>query len=176
MARKKDIQNLRRELDRLDARLLSLLSRRVGIAREIGARKRALGLGAFDPKREEEILARLKKRNPGPLPAAGLQAVFCEVLSAGRSALRPLRVGFTGPGRGAGILVFGRSSRFRAFRRDKDLFRALESGKADYGILVPPPRSGKTPSGLSRLKSGSFPDDRGRSRRFLIVAARGRTG
>ncbi len=53
------LQIYRRELDELDAQLISLLAARFAITRRVGALKAAHGVKAADPLREEAQLERL---------------------------------------------------------------------------------------------------------------------
>ena len=49
---------LRAQLERIDAELVTLLARRVALAREIGDHKRDAGLAALDVRREAAVLRR----------------------------------------------------------------------------------------------------------------------
>jgi chorismate mutase len=75
---------MRREMDRLNAELAALLQRRARLVREIGRRKRALGLGAADPAREREMLARVLARAPRGFERAELARIFRAVFAASR--------------------------------------------------------------------------------------------
>ena len=82
------LRTLRRQIDRLDQRLLSLLNRRARLALRVGALKHRNGRQVFDPKREREILARLRAANAGPLPAAAIAAIYREILKRSRQLER----------------------------------------------------------------------------------------
>src|SRR5207237_7393887 len=77
-----DIDKLRRDIDAVDDELLKLVNRRAGLAQRIGAVKS--GAPAYRPEREAEILGRVQKDNPGPLPRERVAAVFGEIISACR--------------------------------------------------------------------------------------------
>src|SRR3954470_22789985 len=77
-----DIDKLRREIDAIDDELLQLINRRAGLAGRIGALKS--GAPVYRPEREAQILARMQKNNPGPLPGERVAALFAEVISACR--------------------------------------------------------------------------------------------
>jgi chorismate mutase/prephenate dehydratase len=172
----KELQRLRREIDRIDAGILSLLNRRMKTSARIGARKKSLGRAPYDPSREQEILSRLKAGNRGPLPAPGIDLIFGEILSAGRSAFRPIRVAYLGPapgpGHSAGICNFGRSARFLACSGNPGIFRALQTGRADYGIMVALGKKAVFPPGLSVMKKGAFPGRAGEKVKFIVLAVR----
>ena len=90
-----DIERLRREIDALDDELLKLLNRRATAASRIGALK--AGAPAYRPERETEILRRVAEKNPGPLAAERVSAVFREVISACRGLEEAIRVTYLGP-------------------------------------------------------------------------------
>jgi len=171
----KELQRLRREIDRIDAGILSLLNRRMKTSARIGVRKRRLGRDPYDPSREKEILARLKAGNRGPLPAPGIDFIFGEILSACRSAFRPIRVAYTrpapDPGPTAGIYNFGRSARFLVCSGNPGIFRALQTGRADYGIVLAPWKKAVFPPGLTVVKKGIFPGRAGKKERFIVLQA-----
>lgn len=78
------IDDLRAEVDEVDAALLALLVRRARLARTIGEAKRDSGLpgGArVDPAREAEVVERLAARAPSPLDAAAVRRLWAAVLS-----------------------------------------------------------------------------------------------
>ena len=74
----------REKINRIDGQLVSLLNRRALLAKKIGEIKKSKGLDVYDPSREQEILASLARENPGPFPAASLDAVFREIFAASR--------------------------------------------------------------------------------------------
>ena len=62
-----DIRTLRGRIDAVDDQLLALLNERAELARRIGALK---GDGpVYRPEREAQVLSRVARDNPGPLPA-----------------------------------------------------------------------------------------------------------
>ena len=53
------LADLRSQIEELDQAVVRLVARRRGLARDIGAAKRAAGLPAVDPDRERAVLARV---------------------------------------------------------------------------------------------------------------------
>ena len=74
------IDELRREIDRLDDALAALLDARAGVARELGRTKRARGRPLRDPAREADVLAHVVARTPD-LPAPQVEAVWQAVMA-----------------------------------------------------------------------------------------------
>jgi chorismate mutase len=54
------LSRLRGRIDRIDGRIAALLARRLGAVVEVGRIKRLLGLPVEDPRREEEIVSRIR--------------------------------------------------------------------------------------------------------------------
>src|SRR3954468_9390422 len=90
-----EIDKLRREIDAVDDELLKLINRRAGLAQRIGTLKS--GAPVYRPEREAEILGRMQKDNPGPLPAERVASGFGEIISACRGLEEAVRVTYLGP-------------------------------------------------------------------------------
>jgi len=82
------LKNRRRKIDLVDRKLLSLLNQRLRIAQEIGKVKKQMGEKIYDPKREKEVLERLRLRlrlrNKGPLKEKDLEKIFRTIISVCR--------------------------------------------------------------------------------------------
>ena len=82
------MQSLRRRIDRLDRKLLTLLNERAGLAVKVGAEKRQQGLALHDPSREREVLRGVAAANAGPVPAAAVRKIFRLIMSSCRDLER----------------------------------------------------------------------------------------
>ncbi len=82
------IEKWRQKIDELDAQLVKLLNDRAKYAEEIGKLKSQLGLGAYSPEREEEIMRHVTETNPGPLPLQAIRRLFERILDESRSVER----------------------------------------------------------------------------------------
>jgi chorismate mutase/prephenate dehydratase len=132
-----ELQRLRAEIDRLDEEVLSRLSRRAAIARSIGALKQ--GAAIYRPEREAQVLRRITDLNQGPLDDATVWRIFREIMSACLSLEQPLRIAYFGPEgtftESAAKKHFGSAPDFNALGTIDEVFRAVESGHADYGVV-----------------------------------------
>ncbi len=81
---KPDLENLRKEIDAIDAQLLDLFNRRAGLVLKVGQVKQQMGLKLFDPEREEQILSAVKASNKGPLPEQSVARLFERVIDESR--------------------------------------------------------------------------------------------
>lgn len=135
-----ELEDLRRQIDEIDDRILSLLSERAAIAEEIAKTKRLSGATRFhDPEREREVLERLEAQGAGSFPRPSIRAVFREIMSGCLSLEEPLRVAFLGPeGTFSHIAtrhLFGSAARFREATSIDGVFDAVLRGDAAYGVV-----------------------------------------
>lgn len=132
------LDEIRAEIDAIDASLIDLLSRRAGLAQEVGRVKGKDLKPFFTPERERQIYEKLAETNPGPLQTRQLVAIYREIISAARAAEKPLSVAYWGPPGTfthlAAIQTFGTSTTFSPQDSIQDVFLAVEHGDADYGV------------------------------------------
>ncbi len=132
-----DIPALREQIDAVDRELLSLVNRRAGLARRIGALKD--GAPVYRPEREAQILRRAAEHNPGPLPAERVTGIFREVISACRGMEQEIRAGYLGPqgtfSEQAVRKHFGRAVDAVPLASFDEVFRHAESGDADFAVV-----------------------------------------
>ena len=84
-----ELGRLRDETAAIDARILELVNRRLGLVRQIREHKRANGIEFLDPAQEERLLARLRELNGGPLAGEGVDHLFREILALVKRELNP---------------------------------------------------------------------------------------
>ena len=70
-----EIEKHRAEIDAIDQKLVALLNERAGHSLDIRAH-----MGLYDPKREEEIFARVATYNEGPLYNENLTEIYRGIL------------------------------------------------------------------------------------------------
>ncbi|MGI9066432.1 MAG: chorismate mutase [Pyrinomonadaceae bacterium] len=70
------IEDWRLEIDAIDIELLGLLNKRASLAVKVGQSKRLTGIALYDPSREQEIIERMRKQNPGPLDEEAIVELF----------------------------------------------------------------------------------------------------
>ncbi len=78
------LEDKRRKIDLVDRKLLPLLNQRLRIALACGKIKKAMGKNIYDPKREAEVLRRLKMENKGPLKEEDLEKIFRTIIGVCR--------------------------------------------------------------------------------------------
>ncbi|WP_137718359.1 prephenate dehydratase [Methylobacillus flagellatus] len=127
----------RDQIDAIDEQLLKLVNARAQHARDIGSLK---GEGPiYRPEREAQVLRRLLALNQGPLSAEAVTAIFRGVMSNCRALEKQLSVAFLGPAgtysEEAANKQFGGVSAPVLCNTIDDVFRMVESGKVDYGVV-----------------------------------------
>ena len=80
------LHELRAEIDDIDLKIASLLSRRHGIVVEIGKQKHVLGKKVFDDERERFVLNRVTAQAQDAKGARFIQDVYERILQGSRDA------------------------------------------------------------------------------------------
>lgn len=131
-----ELGKLRDGIDRIDGDVLRLLSERAKLAQRVGEIKHG---NIYRPEREAQVLRRIAETNPGPLPEGAVRTIFREIMSACLALEQPLRVAYLGPAgtftESAAKKHFGSAPSFTPCITIDDVFRAVESGNADYGVV-----------------------------------------
>ena len=132
------LEEHRREVDRIDREILKLLGERLQVARAIGEAKLKSGAPVYAPQREEQLLRSITEAAPA-IPASGLRAVYREIISLSIGAQMANPVAYLGPegsfAQQAQIRAFGTSVPSLPLRAIGDIFAAVESGEASYGVV-----------------------------------------
>jgi chorismate mutase len=79
-----EIGALRTQIDEIDERLVSLLNERAACALAIGEIKAAHGLPVYQPTREGEVLAHVRRVNAGPLDGDAMARLFERIIDEAR--------------------------------------------------------------------------------------------
>jgi len=78
----------RRRIDELDLQLVELLNTRASYAKETGKVKLSLGLDAYSPEREEEVMQNVTSHNSGPLSGQAIRRLFERIIDESRAVER----------------------------------------------------------------------------------------
>ena len=133
------IDEIRAQIDETDRRICELLGQRAELAQDIGELKSDSGQAVFAPGREQEVLGNVNGHGAGPLPAQALVRIFTEIISASRALESPFRVAYLGPPNTfthvAALRKFGSSCEMTPAATVEDVFREVERGNTDYGVV-----------------------------------------
>jgi chorismate mutase / prephenate dehydratase len=136
-----DLGSIRENIDSIDARIQALLNDRARLAQQVGISKSASGKAVdfYRPERESEVLRNALKRNRGPLRDEEIARLFREIMSACLAQQEPLKVAFLGPEgtftQAAVLKHFGSSVRALPLPAIDEVFREVEGGIADFGVV-----------------------------------------
>lgn len=131
-----ELQQLRAEIDRLDAEILERLSARARCARRVGEIKSG---PLYRPEREAQVLRNIAEKNPGPLSNEAVQRVFREIMSWCLGLEQPFRVAHLGPegtfSEAAAWKHFGGAPILLPLQSFDEVFHAVETGAVEYGVV-----------------------------------------
>jgi len=131
------LNQLREQIDHLDDELLKLANQRASLAQKIGHLK---GSGVIlRPEREAQVLQRMQGNNKGPLSDAAIAQLFTEMMSQCRALEAPVSVAYLGPDgtftEAAALKRFGHAIQGHSCSNIDEVFRAVESGTSQYGVV-----------------------------------------
>ena len=136
---KKDLAQLRTEIDAVDRQLLGLLNQRAAFANEVGELKRAEGSIVYRPEREAQVINNLQAMNAGPLKGRNVATIWREIMSACRALEEPQRVAYLGPAgtfsEQAAVRFFGSSIEHVPCVSFDEVFHATTAGTAEFGVV-----------------------------------------
>jgi chorismate mutase/prephenate dehydratase len=133
------LEDLRRDIDDIDARMVKLLAERVSVARKIGALKKKKGRQVQDATREKDVIKHVrqlaKKEKINPEDVEGLYRL---VMAASRS-VQGTEVAFQGQdgaySQEAAYNFFGNSVLTRPCETLDEVFKLVQEGGLPYGIV-----------------------------------------
>ncbi|MCP3664471.1 MAG: prephenate dehydratase [Gammaproteobacteria bacterium] len=135
------LQSIREQIDSLDLQIQDLINQRAAAAQSVAKIKLEEDKDAFfyRPEREAAILKRVQQRNQGPMGNEEMARLFREVMSACLALEQPMKIAFLGPEgtftQAAALKHFGHSINTVSMGSIPDVFREVESGVANYGVV-----------------------------------------
>lgn len=133
------LDDVRKEIDRVDQTIVASLNERVKLAARIGKIKHATGAPIYVPGREEEVFKKIAGISEGPLGEPALRRIYREIISASISLEKVCKVAYLGPEatytHQAAMKNFGSSLEYIAIPTIQEVFSSVERGHADYGVI-----------------------------------------
>ena len=134
-----DLNDLRKEIDRLDNELLKLLNKRMEVVKKVGEFKQQTKGAIYRPEREKQIIDRLASLSDGLLNKEAIEAIFMEVFAVSRNLELPERVVYLGPegsySHQAAEIKFGSLSNYMPISSIEGVFKVLENKEAKFGVV-----------------------------------------
>lgn len=134
------LDQLRKQLDGIDDDITRLLQRRAELVLEVKRTKEQGNIDIYSPARERQILDRVAALVPnGEFPRPALERIFSNIISATRSLIGELHVGYIGPeyslGHEAAVKQFGENVVCTPEPSVEEIFRRVETGDAHHGVV-----------------------------------------
>jgi chorismate mutase/prephenate dehydratase len=133
------IPEYRKAIDRLDTQIVRLLNERTRHVLAIGEIKRKADQEVYAPHREQAVLQRVCRHNPGPMTDEQLQNVYREIMSSALALEKSMCIAYLGPEatftHQAAIRRFGASLRYAPQKTITDVFAEVSKCRADYGVV-----------------------------------------
>jgi chorismate mutase/prephenate dehydratase len=135
------LQQLREQIDMLDAKIQELISERARCAQQVAEVKKAEDKDVvfYRPEREAQVLRNVMERNQGPLDNEEMARLFREIMSACLALEQPVRVAYLGPEgtftQAAAIKHFGHSCVSIPMAAIDEVFREVAAGAVNYGVV-----------------------------------------
>lgn len=133
------LEQLRREIDRIDDQMHDLLMRRAAMVERIVAAKGDKRV-TLRPGREAQIIRRLVGRHSGAFPRLALVRIWREIIGTLTGLQSPLTVAVHAVGRSTAAIElarnhFGLAAPMQAFRSPGQVVRAVADGNAVVGVI-----------------------------------------
>ena len=139
MPEQNGLDDLRKQIDELDKKLVELLSMRAKVVVEVGKFKRDTDTPIYAPHRERAVLDRVLAANNGPLSDKTIEAIYRELMSGSFQLEQPLKIAHLAPNGSfshiAAIRHFGSSVECVGVPTIERVFREVAAGHCDYGLV-----------------------------------------
>ena len=145
MSDSESLSDLRQKIDAIDLEILELISARAGCAQRVAEIKNAAAgeqeskISFYRPEREAKVLRRIQEANSGPLDDEEMARLFREIMSACLALESRQTVAYLGPEgtftQAAALKHFGHSVQTRALGAINEVFREVESGGCEFGVV-----------------------------------------
>lgn len=139
-----ELKKLRDQIDSIDQEVQELLNRRAECAQQVAEVKLSHAVDGekavfYRPEREAQVLREVIARNQGPLPGEGVARIFREIMSLCLALEEPMKIAYLGPEgtftQQAALKHFGHSVSCLSQSTIADVFREVEAGEANYGVV-----------------------------------------
>jgi len=133
------LEDLRKQIDELDARIVKIIADRMKIAGEIGTEKRKQGNQIEDAEREKRVLENVRRiAQKENISQEDIEAIYRQIVTVSRS-LQGITVAFQGEiGAYSGevaLQFFGSSIQLKPCEGLDDVFKAVEQDEVQFGVV-----------------------------------------
>lgn len=133
------LDELRKKIDELDAKIVSLLNERYVTVQKVGEFKKDTASAVYVPERERKVYEKVRRLNAGPMKDVTLFAIYREIMSGALALEHGLRIAYFGSEGActhlASVTKFGNSVLYKPERSIRAIFDDVVSGRCDYGCI-----------------------------------------
>lgn len=133
------LDEVRKEIDKIDDHLLELLNQRMRWVQRVGEIKNKSKEIIYRPEREKQIIERLNNQSDGLLSRDAIEAIFLEIFATARNIELPERIAYLGPEGSfthqAAESRFGALSEYMTLPTIKSVFEAVETERVRFGVV-----------------------------------------
>lgn len=134
------LEELRSQLDTIDADLVKFLAQRMALSAAVGSAKTAAGTVEYaDHAREAQILEKIQALGADQVPARLLERVYREIFAESLALQQPLRICYLGPAgtysEQAARARFGQAATLLPQATIGDCFTAVAQEQAEHAIV-----------------------------------------
>jgi chorismate mutase/prephenate dehydratase len=136
-----NLEDLRKQIDEIDSRIVELIGERIRIAEDIGKGKKAEGKLIEDKERELKVLENVKgiaREKKIDISQEDIEGIYQRVIEACKN-IEGAEVAFQGEvgaySEEAAFQFFGSSIQIRPRETLEDVFKAVEEGEAQFGVV-----------------------------------------
>lgn len=141
-AEKQQLRDIRDQIDAIDEQIQTLISQRANCAQKVAEIKTKGGdtdVVFYRPEREAQVLRAVKERNTSLISDDEMARLFREIMSVCLALEQPVKVAYLGPegsySHASVIKQFGSSAHPFAVSTIEDVFKAVEKGEVNYGLV-----------------------------------------
>ncbi len=133
------LDDLRKQIDELDTRIVKLIAARMEVTRSIGKEKREIGKPIEDKAREQTVLERVRSLAESErLDPEVIEKIYQRLLVASKE-VQGVTVAFQGElgaySEEAAYQYFGAGARLRPCESFEDVFQAVEADEVQFGLV-----------------------------------------
>ena len=133
------LEELRREIDATDAKIVKLIAERIRIVGEIGGEKKKQGKQIEDTEREERVLENIRRvAQQENISQEDMESIYRQIVTISKS-VQGIVVAFQGEigaySEEAAFHFFGPSTQVKPCESLDDVFRVVEQDEVQFGVV-----------------------------------------
>ena len=136
---KKELIKLRKEIDNIDKKIVTLLNKRAFYAKKIGDVKKEQVVEIIDFSREKKVFETILSNSENIIPEEDLKIIYREIIASSRKLQESYTVSFLGPeGSFSNIAFekfFGKNTLYRLSRNIREIFNDVNNGNSKFGVV-----------------------------------------